>query len=392
MPNLNDKLIKSLPIPKTKYKIYWDDRLTGLGIRITNNNAKSFVLRYVINGRERKYTIGGHPELSTTAAREMANQLKGDIARGHDPLQIKQRNYDIPTFKTLAEEYIKLSEKSKRPKTVEEYKSMLKKYLIPKFGNLKINSINKKDVTNLHLSLKETPYRANRILQLLSSIFNCAINWEWINNNPIKGVKKFSEDRRERYLSDEEMKKLLEALNQTSNPNATIIKLILLTGSRKSEVLSARWQDFDLENNIWIKPASLTKQNKTSYVPINSETLEIIKKLKETIISTNKIENSKENKIISTTEYLFYNLQTKTHLKDIKKFWKNICQKSGIKNARIHDLRHTFASTLVSDGVSLEIIGKLLGHSNTSTTQRYSHLANHALKQATEIFSKKIRS
>lgn len=270
MPNLNDKFIKSLSTPKTKHKIYWDDRLTGLGFRITNNNAKSFVLRYVINGRERKYTIGGYPELSTTAAREMANQLKGDIARGHDPLEIRQRNYDIPTFKTLAEEYIKLSEKSKRAKTVIDYKSMLKKYLIPKFGNLKVSAISKKDVTNLHLSLKETPYRANRILQLLSSIFNCAITWEWISNNPVKGIKKFSEDRRERYLSDEEIKKLFETLNKTPDPNANIIKLILLTGSRKTEILSARWQDFDLENNIWIKPASLTKQNKTSYVPLNS--------------------------------------------------------------------------------------------------------------------------
>ncbi len=99
MPNLNDKFIKSLPLPKGKHKIYWDDRLIGLGIRITDNSAKSFVLRYVINGRERKYTLGGYPALSYSAARDMAIQLKGEITKGHDPLDERQAIHSTPTVK-----------------------------------------------------------------------------------------------------------------------------------------------------------------------------------------------------------------------------------------------------------------------------------------------------
>jgi integrase len=391
MPNLNERLIQSLKAPQTKHKIYWDEKIIGLGFRITNNNAKSFVLRYVINGRERKYTIGNYPQLSTTAARDMATKLKGEIAKGNDPLEAKQANYKTPTFKDLAIEYIKTSQSTKRAKTISEYQSMLTNHILPKFGNQKLNSITKKDIEKLHNSLKEMPYRANRILQLLSSMFNLAISWDWMENNPAKDAKKFKEDRRHRFLSDNEIAKLIEALNQQQNKaNANIIKLILLTGSRKGEVFSARWQDFDFENGVWIKPASLTKQNKTSHIPLNKEALQILEEMKKNIIKDENFTPSKEEQIISNQTYLFYNPRTKTHIGDIKRFWKNICQTAQIKNARIHDLRHTFASILVNSGIGLEVIGKLVGHSNAKTTQRYAHLINDTLKQATEVFGTRI--
>ena len=268
---------------------------------------------------------------------------------------------------------------------------MLTNHILPKFGNHKLNSITKKDIEKLHGSLKETPYRANRILQLLSSMFNLAISWDWMENNPAKDAKKFKEDMRHRFLSDDEINKLIETLNQQQNKtNANIIKLILLTGSRKSEVFSARWQDFDFKNGVWIKPASLNKQNKTTHTPLNKEALQILEEMKQNIIKDENFKPSKEDQIISNQTYLFYNPKTKTHIGDIKRFWKNICQTAKIKNARIHDLRHTFASILVNNGVGLEVIGKLVGHSNAKTTQRYAHLINSTLKQATEVFGNKI--
>ena len=390
MPNLNDKFIKSLPLPKGKHKIYWDDRLIGLGIRITDNNAKSFVLRYVINGRERKYTLGGYPALSYSAARDMAIQVKGEITKGHDPLDERQAIHSTPTVKQLAEDFLKAKEKVLRPRTMKDYREFFfKKHIVPKFGNLKIDSIGKKEIENFHRSFSETPRMGNRILEIMRVMFNTAVSWEILEKNPTQGIKKFPEHKRERYLSEDEISRLTKILDAEPNQmSANIIRLILLTGSRKGEVLSARWQDF--EGEVWAKPAFLTKQNKISRIPLSEEAVDILQKMKTKIVSEKKLATFTDNRIVSTEQYLFYNTQTKTHQKDIKRFWLEVCKKAKIKDATIHDLRHTFASVLVSNGIGLEVIGKLVGHSNIRTTQRYAHLANSSLKQATSMFADKV--
>ncbi|MFT7099267.1 MAG: integrase [Rickettsiales bacterium] len=392
MPNLNDKFIRSLPTPQTKHKIYWDDRLTGFGLRITNNNAKSFILRYVINGRERKYTIGSYPDFSYTSAKEQATQIKGEITKGFDPLEKKKQNHDTPTIKEFAADFLKAKAKVLRPSTLESYRVFfLEKHIIPKFGNLKINSISKKEIEMFHSSFAQTPRMGNRVLEMMRSMFNIAVSWGILEKNPGADIKKFLEYKRERYLSDDEITRLIRVLDEEpSQINSHIIKLILLTGSRKGEVLSARWQDFDFKNEVWMKPAELTKQKRSSHIPLSKEVMEILHKMKKNITSEKKDGNRKEDYIISNDYFLFYNLKTKSHLKDIKRFWITVCKKAQITNATIHDLRHTYASVLVNSGIGLEVIGKLIGHSNVRTTQRYAHLVNSTLKQATEVFGSKI--
>ncbi len=390
MPNINDRFIKSLKKPKSKHHIYWDDKLVGFGIRITNNDARSFVLRYVSGGRERKYTIGKYPDLSTSAAREMAIELKGEIIKGGDPLDERKKILEVPTIKELGAEYLELKKPSLRPRTYADYEFLLKKHIIPNFGNYKTNSITRKDVEKLMNDLSNRPYAANRTLQLFSAMLAMAKNRGWIDLEPTKDINKFQEDERHRYLSDAEITRLLKALEaEKQNPNSKIIKLIFTTGSRKGEVLSAKWNDFDLEKGAWFKKANSTKQKKDSYIPLNNEALDVVMELKKNILSGKKLENCKEL-IVSNEEYLFYNPETKTHVKDLKAFWKKLCNSAKIKNARMHDLRHTFASILVNKGVSLQVAGKLLGHSDTRTTERYSHLINATLKQATDIFSDKV--
>jgi hypothetical protein len=149
-------------LPKGKHKIYWDDRLIGLGIRITNNSAKSFVLRYVINGRERKFAIGGYPALSCSAALDITTQLKGEITKVRDPIDEKQAIYDTPTIKDLAADFLKSKEKVFRPGTLKDYRDFFfEKHIVPKFGNLKINSIGRKDIENFHSSFSNTPRMGN---------------------------------------------------------------------------------------------------------------------------------------------------------------------------------------------------------------------------------------
>lgn len=390
MPSLNDKFIKSLDNEAGKQKVYYDDKLTGFGIRV-NYNSKSFFLRYVINRRERKFTIGNYPIISTSEAREIATKLKGDIIRGIDPLERKAGINTIPLLKEFAEDFLNKKKSELRPKTFENYKRWyLEKHILPKFGNLRIDSISKKEIEKFHNSFSpKIPIIGNRILTVLISMFNLAVSWEIIEKNPALGIKKFNENKRERYLTEKEIKDLWTALDQETNKiNSNIIKLILLTGSRKSEVLTARWQDFDLVNKVWFKPAILTKQKKSLHIPLNDEAAAIISDLKKAIVKDDELDNCKEE-VVSNNQFLFYNTKTKTNVKDIKRFWQKICAKANIKDATIHDLRHTFASILVNSGVGLEVIGRLIGHSSIRTTQRYAHLTNDALRKVIESFNLK---
>ncbi len=393
MPNLNDKLIRSLPLPKEKHKIYWDDKIVGFGLRITNNDSKSFVLRYVINGRERKYTIGGYPELNCGSARDLATKIKGEIINGIDPLDEKKEKYNNrTTLKEFSSDYIDRKKSELRNKSYSEYKSYLANHILPRLGSMELGAITKRDIEKFHSSFFDKPIMGNRLIIFLRSMFNAAISYDLIYKNPTLAIKKFPEEKRERYYSDEEINKIMNALEtEKCQLNVNIIKLILLTGSRKSEVFSARWKDFDFENGVWVKPASLTKQKKSSHIPLNINAIKIIEEMKTNILSEAKALETKEE-IVSNEDYLFYNPKTKTHVKDIKRFWQKVRNKAGLKDAHVHDLRHTFASVLVNNGVGLEVIGKLIGHSSIRTTQRYSHLANDSLKKATDIFAKKITS
>lgn len=373
MPNLNDKFIKSLPIPTGKNKLYSDDKVKGLYLRITDKDTKSFLIRYRINGNQKKYTIGGYPELSCSAARDIALQLKAGVARGIDPLVEKYGDRHSQNFEHFVKEFLKVKSRFLRESTITSYrKHFFNAYLIPKFGKYDLSDITQRELEIYHAGFESKPRMGNRLIEIMNLVFNAAIEWDILQKNPAKKVKKFKEHKRERYLSEKEIEALLGALQGEDEANVNAIKLILFTGSRKSEVLTARWRDFDLQNAMWIKPASLTKQNKSSHIPLNGAALQIIQSMKK------------------KHDFLFYNEKTGTHTKDLKKFWAKICKKAEIEDCTIHDLRHTFASTLVNSGVALEIISKLVGHSNIRTTQRYSHLSNQSLKNATEVFSAKI--
>jgi integrase len=164
--------------------------------------------------------------------------------------------------------------------------------------------------------------------------------------------------------------RLLEALDAaTDKVAANACRLILLTGSRKSETLSARWTDFDLERGTWTKPALQTKQKKTHAVPLSAPALDLLRTLKAT----------------SASDWCFPNGQG-SHRHHIAKFWERIRKAAGLADLRIHDLRHTYASHLVSGGVPLHLVGGLLGHARSRTTERYAHLADEALRATTDKF------
>jgi integrase len=254
---------------------------------------------------------------------------------------------------------------------------MLDRVILRKLGNVKVSAVSRPDIEKLHISLRDKPYTANRHLALLSKMFSLACEWGWRADNPVRGIPRFHEDRRERWLSEEEMARLWAALEQHPNRRAAnAIKLLILTGSRRSEVLSATWDEFDMERGVWTKPSHHTKQKRTEHVPLSGPA--------RALLSAMQAEADPE------CPFLFPGDASEKPLGDIKKFWQRVRQEVGIEDVRLHDLRHTYASKLVSQNVSLHIVGRLLGHTQPRTTARYAHVDDGALREATEAFGRTV--
>jgi integrase len=259
---------------------------------------------------------------------------------------------------------------------------------------LRIQAVGKRDLETLHASFKATPYRANRLLALLSKMFSLAEEWEWVGENPARGIPRFQEDKRERWLTEQELHRFTIALDAYPDQNpADALRLLLLTGAREGEVLKAEWPQFDLQRGVWTKPSHHTKEKKIEHVPLNTAALELLRRM---------------NRTAGVAGPLFPGANEKGNSRvTLRRPWVQICKAAGLSDTftlqgkrriitkskptlRIHDLRHSFASYLVSNGVSLHIVGKLLGHTQSQTTQRYAHVADQALRDASnrmgEIF------
>jgi integrase len=225
---------------------------------------------------------------------------------------------------------------------------------------------------------KPTPIRANRVGEVLRKMFTLAISWGWRMDNPASGFKKRLENERERFLSQVEIGKLAEVLDAaTDQRGAGIIRLYMLTGSRVGEVRQARFEQFNLELGSWSKPAASTKQRKIHRIPISAEVAAIVRQ--------------RQLLVPKGSAWLFPGDVPGQSVKEIRRFWINVQKDAKLPEVRIHDLRHTFASLLVSGGASLEMIGKLLGHSQMQTTQRYAHLMDSPLRAGVDAVASMFR-
>lgn len=376
------QVVGALRPPAAGNRVVWDTELTGFGVRITAAGAVSFVLRYVLNGRERRYTLGKHPDLSPGAARERATVLRGRVAAGEDPMEARREARDAATMGELCDDYLERHARpKKRPKSVKGDEQLIRLYIRPKLGGRKVSAIGRRDLDELHQSLKAHPYQANRLIALLSKMFSLAVSWGWRLDNPVKGIERFAEDRRHRWLSGDELGHLGKALKAYPDKRiADALQLLILTGSRSGEVRNATWDQFDLARGVWTKPSHHTKQKKTEHVPLSGEARLLVANLRE-----RAVKNLGDESKLNDFPFLFPGSEGKP-LGDLNGAWRKICKEAGLKGARIHDLRHTYASHLVSGGHSLPLVGRLLGHTQPGTTQRYAHLADDPLRKATDEF------
>ncbi len=380
--NAGKKLTKRI-VEGTKPKadqevIVWDSELRGFGVRVFPSGRRTYFVQYRNQyNRTRKKKIGVHGVLTAEQAREEAKVILGAVAKGEDPSKNDQINKNKKSMGDLASEFLEVySKPNKKWESYVDDKRKIDQTILQHFGNRKIEEITTRDIQILHYELRDTPYKANRVRALLSKMFNVAIQWNWAEVNPVNGVEKYHENKRQRWLNEEELERLWKVLELYHNQDAAnAIRLLILTGSRRNEVLHARWDQFDLDSGVWKKPAHTTKQKKFEHLPLSAQTIELLMLMQD----------------LSTSEFLFPGRVQGKPVCTIKKAWITIRNMAKLPDVRIHDLRHTYASHLVSSGMSLSIVGKLLGHTQAATTQRYAHLADESLRQATTLFSDKLK-
>jgi integrase len=354
--------------------------MPGFGLRLKPNGAKSYLVQYRnrTTGQSRRKTIGKHgPLISYAQAKAIATGLLSDVIRGGDPVAERRSRVAVPDVRELSRQYLDLhATPKKRPQSVTNDRAMLRRFILPRIGGHSVPDVQHQDIQALHISLKGTPYQANRALSLLSKMFELSIKWGYRADNPARGVDRFHEEKRHRWLSDEELKRLTAALAEHPNQKAAnVIRFQLLTGARIGVVLSARWSDFDLVRGVWTKPSHHTKQKRTEHLPLSGAAVALLERLGSGEFRSN--------------ELLFPGRAADKPMVDLRRFWNAVLSAAEIDEYRIHDNRHTHASHLVSSGMSLAVVGRLLGHTNPMTTQRYTHLADDPLRKAADLFGEK---
>jgi integrase len=376
--------VEQLEPPAAGERVVWDKSLTGFGVRILPTGRRTYFIYGRTRGkRQVKFKIGVHGTITATKAREIAEHELGKVASGSDPVEEKKqlraaetKRLGTPTVSQLCDKYLaEYALVYKRPSSVEDDRSMIELIIKPRLGSKRVPDVEQDHIATLHRELKATPYRANRVLALLSKMFGLSIRtWKLCHENPVIGVKRYDEEKKQRYLNTKEIWRLTNALSQhPNNTTANVIRMLLLTGARRGEVLNMTWNQVDQDPGVWVKPSSHTKNKEEHRLTLSSGASLLIEEMRKT---------RKEGE-----QYVFPGRSRGQPLGEIKTFWGSIKKKADLEGVRIHDLRHTHASLLAGRGSSLPIIGALLGHTQASTTKRYVHLDEDPLREATRQVS-----
>jgi integrase len=398
----------------------WDSRVIGFGV-VANKNSKTFKFKYYFHGRQRMLTIGvyGSP-YTVEAARDRATEALVQLKNGIDPAAA--RIQIGLTIAELCDEYMqKHANINKKPSSSHLDATNIKNHVKPLLGKLRIADVNSNDIERFKndVSVGKTapsnpkavqkaqkggkPVKGgksvgNRCLALMSKMFNLSELWGYRpqNSNPVRGITKFKEYAKERYLTEEELKRLWQHLDNMEEDGIFInnegegseaareeekasyalysvacIRLLILTGARVSEIRELKWDYVDLKGKKLNLPDSKTGR-KT--IQLSDNAVDVLRALPR----------------VKDNPYVIVGGKTGKPLQNLRKPWVQICKETGLNDVRIHDLRHSFASFAAAQGQPLLVIGKLLGHKNPTTTQRYVHLTESHLGAANQAVTDSI--
>lgn len=355
--------------------VLWDSEVQGFGLRVMKDTGyKSFIIQYRAQGRSRRLTIGRYGLMTLVQARKVAREKLSAVDQGGDPAEEKKLGRQAVTIKELAQRYLEEHAKvKKKPASTFRDERLLGRFILPTLGTRQIKTITRADVAALHHKIgQETPIQANRTLAVFSKMMTLAIRWGlYPNENPCRHVERFKERKRERYLSQDELARLGQVLNEAeenqliSPTAAAALRLLALSGMRRSEVLSLQWSWIDFERGVIFFPDSKTGQKITA---LGAPALELLDNIPRT----------------AGNPHVFPGKIFGRPLHDLNKPWQMVREKADLKGVRLHDLRHTHASVGAAAGLSLRVIGALLNHTQAATTQRYAHLPQDPVKQAAD--------
>jgi integrase len=367
--------VESAKCPADKRKLdLFDQRTKGLLLEVRVTGGKTYYIRYTsARGKVCQLKLADARDVTLAQARQLADQTRNKLAMGEDPKEAKADLRAAPTFAKFVEEdflpHIKMHKRSWGSDV-----SLLNNHLLPALGHLHMDIIARRDVQRLltsRLDLGKAPGTCDRMLILARHIFNCAIKWKTagVKANPAKEVDLLNVDnKRERFLSEEEVRRLYSAVVVSDNPMLKyIVPMLLLTGARKREVLDARWEDFDVDNRLWRIP--FTKSGRPRTVPMSDGVMSVLDTVPR----------------IAGSSYVFPNPDTKKPFVTIHYTWDTARKRAGLRDVRMHDLRHSFASILINSGRSLYEVQHLLGHTQVKTTERYAHLQQDTLMTAANV-------
>jgi integrase len=391
---LTSAVVKAAEAPS----ITWDADTKGLALRVFGGGTRTFVLKYRIAGRERQYKIGNFPTWSVEAARAEAKDLRKRIDQGHDPAGEKRERREAATMTDLVDRYAAEHMPTKRGKLRDlgymakrvEYRETAERKVLDEIAqhlgrHSKVADIHGGDIQAMHRALTRDhgPVMANRMLGICSRMFSLTLvpvageNKPWrdqAQGNPCKGIARNHEEGRERFYSQAELAAIATALDEyggdvRSEAAVNAIRLVMLTGCRPQEARLAQWSEFE-EAGVWVKPSAHMKTNRTHRLPLSPGAVELIERLR------------KKRK---AGQWVFPGQKRGEPLATLEHPWKFVRQHAGLAPTdRLYDLRHSFASIGAGGGLSLPIIGRLLGHTNPKTTARYAHLSDDPLKEAAE--------
>ena len=358
-------------------RVVWDDDLKGFGVRVHPSGRKVYIVKTRYRGRVIKMTIGPHGAVTPSYARVRAAEIITDARAGKN---LAGRNTDAPTMIALGKRFLKEYVSTHcKTSTAEEYRRSVKLFIDPRIGRYRVPDIQRSDIAALHHDMRDTPYQANRTLGVLSKMFNLAELWDLRpdGTNPCRHVKRFREEKRERFLSDVEYQRLGAALkeievdgSETASAIAAV-RLLMLTGCRLSEIQKLRWEHVDLQAGELRLPDTKTG---AKVVYLGDPAIAVLE----------RIDRRDGN------PWVIAGRKPGSHLTDLQHPWRRIRARAGLDDVRIHDLRHSFASGGLLVGEGLPMIGKLLGHTQVQTTARYAHLANDPVKSAANRIASRI--
>lgn len=347
----------------------WDADLKGFCARRQRSQTVSYLLKMRVGGRVRWFTIGRHGQPHTPeTARKRARQILGDPM-----VAAKAGNDASKLLRDVLEEFFAIHGPKLKPGTLYIYRSLSRTYLVPAFGKKSLTAINRADVAGAHAKWKDNPRSANHALSVLSKLMSWAEDQGYRpeDSNPCRRIERYAENKREKFLTIDELGRLGAALDQAaagslvSTSAIAAIRLLILTGARLGEILTLSWQHVDFERRMLFLPDSKTGQKP---LHLNDGAIDVLASLPR----------------LANNPFVIFGHRHGGHLVNLQKPWRIVHALAGLNSVRIHDLRHTFASYGLASGGSLPVIGRQLGHSQPQTTQRYAHLADDPVRKLTQ--------